>query len=160
MAEQRPGPRVGDPAGAAYPRSDFGSAASSCGPDDVRRTSRACSAARAIPSETKSRKRATPSRRAAAKVPAPTYIVPGILMVTIGSTVIGAAVSVSTDMAEGIRPIAEYQPFTPVIETLRGLLLGTEIGHNGWLAVGWSLALAVLGYLWSKSLFRRDPAAR
>ncbi|OKI63722.1 hypothetical protein AMK14_30090 [Streptomyces sp. TSRI0445] len=93
-------------------------------------------------------------------MPAPTYIVPGILMVTIGSTVIGAAASVSTDMAEGIRPIAEYQPFTPVIETLRGLLLGTEIGHNGWLAVGWSLALAVLGYLWSKSLFRRDPAAR
>ncbi|MFE2974355.1 ABC transporter permease [Streptomyces sp. NPDC059258] len=198
------------------------------------------------------------------------YIVPGILMMTIGSTVIGAAVSVSTDMAEGIiarfrtmaiyrgsviighvvgsvlqilaslvvvgavavaigfrsvdatalewlaafglvtlfalaltciavgmgmaspnaeaaansaqplillplissafipagtmpgwfRPIAEYQPFTPVIETLRGLLLGTEIGHNGWLAVCWSLALAVLGYLWSKSLFRRDPAAR
>ncbi|MZG04644.1 ABC transporter permease, partial [Streptomyces sp. SID5614] len=30
------------------------------------------------------------------------YIVPGILMMTIGSTVIGAAVSVSTDMAEGI----------------------------------------------------------
>ncbi|MFD6414174.1 ABC transporter permease, partial [Nocardia asteroides] len=32
------------------------------------------------------------------------------------------------------QPIAEYQPFTPAIETLRGLLLGTEIGHNGWLA--------------------------
>ncbi|MBZ9644341.1 ABC transporter permease, partial [Streptomyces sp. PSKA30] len=30
------------------------------------------------------------------------YIVPGILMMTIGSTVIGAAVSVSTDMAEGL----------------------------------------------------------
>ncbi|ROV68717.1 multidrug ABC transporter permease [Streptomyces globisporus] len=53
-----------------------------------------------------------------------------------------------------------YQPFTPVIEALRGLLLGTEIGHNGRPAVGWSLALAVLGHLWWKSLFRRDPAAR
>ncbi|MFD5645382.1 ABC transporter permease, partial [Streptomyces anulatus] len=30
------------------------------------------------------------------------YIVPGILLMTIGSTVIGAAVSVSTDMTEGI----------------------------------------------------------
>ncbi|MEV8129497.1 ABC transporter permease, partial [Streptomyces sp. NPDC085944] len=39
------------------------------------------------------------------------------------------------------RPIAEYQPFTPAIETLRGLLLGTGIGHNGWLALGWCLAL-------------------
>jgi ABC-2 type transport system permease protein len=56
------------------------------------------------------------------------------------------------------RPIAEYQPFTPAIETLRGLLLGTEIGHNGWLAVAWCLGLAVLGYFWSKSLFDRDPA--
>ncbi|MFF2526350.1 ABC transporter permease [Streptomyces liangshanensis] len=55
------------------------------------------------------------------------------------------------------RPIAEYQPFTPAIETLRGLLLGTEIGHNGWLAVAWCLALAALGYVWSTSLFNRDP---
>ncbi|MFE9678385.1 ABC transporter permease [Streptomyces sp. NPDC006259] len=55
------------------------------------------------------------------------------------------------------QPIAEYQPFTPAIETLRGLLLGTEIGHNGWLALAWCLALTVLGYLWSKSVFDRDP---
>ncbi|MEV7286950.1 ABC transporter permease [Streptomyces sp. NPDC093252] len=56
------------------------------------------------------------------------------------------------------QPIAEYQPFTPAIETLRGLLLGTEIGNNGWIAVTWCLALAVLGYFWSKSLFHRDPS--
>ncbi|MFJ9032704.1 ABC transporter permease [Streptomyces sp. NPDC102274] len=54
------------------------------------------------------------------------------------------------------RPIAEYQPFTPAIETLRGLLLGTEIGNNGWLAVVWCVGLAVLGYVWSTSLFNRD----
>ncbi|WP_405682364.1 ABC transporter permease [Streptomyces sp. NBC_00057] len=54
------------------------------------------------------------------------------------------------------QPIAEYQPFTPAIETLRGLLLGTEIGNNGWLAVAWCLGLAVLGYLWSSSVFNRD----
>ncbi|MFI1466525.1 ABC transporter permease [Streptomyces wuyuanensis] len=55
------------------------------------------------------------------------------------------------------QPVAEYQPFTPAIETLRGLLLGSEIGHNGWLAVVWCLALAALGYVWSKSLYDRDP---
>ncbi|PZT72412.1 MULTISPECIES: ABC transporter permease [unclassified Streptomyces] len=55
------------------------------------------------------------------------------------------------------RPIAGYQPFTPTIETLRGLLLGTEIGHNGWLAAGWCVALTVLGYLWSRAQFNRDP---
>ncbi|MGI5377383.1 ABC transporter permease [Streptomyces sp. CA-251387] len=55
------------------------------------------------------------------------------------------------------QPIAEYQPFTPAIETLRGLLLGTEIGHNGWLAVAWCLGLAVLGYFWSTARFNDDP---
>ncbi|WP_371598436.1 ABC transporter permease [Streptomyces sp. NBC_00564] len=195
------------------------------------------------------------------------YIVPGILMMTIGSTVIGAAVSVATDMSEGViarfrtmaihrgsviighvvgsvlqvlaslvlvgavgvaigfrstdatalewlaafgllalfslaltwiavgmgmaspnaeaagnsamplillplissafipadtmpgwfQPIAEYQPFTPAIETLRGLLLGTEIGNNGWIAIAWCLALTALGYRWSTSKFNSDP---
>ncbi|MET8405630.1 ABC transporter permease [Streptomyces sp900116325] len=55
------------------------------------------------------------------------------------------------------QPIAEYQPFTPAIETLRGLLQGSEIGYNGCLAVVWCLGLAVLGYVWSKSLYDRDP---
>lgn len=195
------------------------------------------------------------------------YIVPGILMMTIGSTVIGAAVSVSTDMNEGLiarfrtmaihrsslivghvvgsvlqvlaslvlvgavavaigfrskdatalkwlaafgllalfalaltwiavgmgmsspnpeaasnsamplillplissafipvhtmpgwfQPIAEYQPFTPTIETLRGLLLGTEIGNSWWIAILWCVGLSALGYRWSTALFNRDP---
>jgi ABC-2 type transport system permease protein len=55
------------------------------------------------------------------------------------------------------QPIAQYQPFTPAIETLRGLLLGSGIGHNGWLAVAWCVGLAVLGYVWSTSKFDRDP---
>ncbi|GGS80287.1 ABC transporter permease [Streptomyces griseoviridis] len=55
------------------------------------------------------------------------------------------------------RPVAEYQPFTPAIETLRGLLLGTEIGHNGWLALAWCAGLVVLGHLWSARTFDRDP---
>ncbi|WP_327668733.1 MULTISPECIES: ABC transporter permease [unclassified Streptomyces] len=56
------------------------------------------------------------------------------------------------------QPVAEYQPFTPLIETLRGLLLGTPIGHNGWLAVAWCLGLTALGFFWSRALFNRDPA--
>ncbi|MEV1047952.1 ABC transporter permease [Streptomyces sp. NPDC049916] len=55
------------------------------------------------------------------------------------------------------RPIAEYQPFTPAIETLRGLLLGTGIGHNGPLALLWCLGLTVLGYFWATAKFGQDP---
>jgi ABC-2 type transport system permease protein len=60
-------------------------------------------------------------------------------------------------LPSGIRWFAEYQPYTPIIQTLRGLLIGGPIGHNGWLAVVWGVVLTVLGYLWSKKLFSRDP---
>ena len=52
---------------------------------------------------------------------------------------------------------AEYQPFTPVIETLRGLLLGTPIGGDGWIAVAWCLVLSLAGYLWALRLYERVP---
>jgi ABC-2 type transport system permease protein len=53
---------------------------------------------------------------------------------------------------------AEHQPFTPVIETLRGLLVGTPIGDEGWIAVAWCLMLSLAGYLWARRLYERVPA--
>ena len=40
-------------------------------------------------------------------------------------------------MPAGVQWFAEYQPFTPFIETVRGLLMGTPIGTSAWLTVGW-----------------------
>jgi ABC-2 type transport system permease protein len=59
----------------------------------------------------------------------------------------------------GLKQFAEYQPFTAFIETMRGLLLGTPIGHNGLLAVAWAVVIGFGGYAWSKKLFHRDPVA-
>ena len=53
---------------------------------------------------------------------------------------------------------AEYQPFTPFIETVRGLLMGTLIGNSAVLTVAWSAVIALGGYLWSKKLYSRDPS--
>jgi ABC-2 type transport system permease protein len=65
---------------------------------------------------------------------------------------------VPTDsMPAAVRVVAEYEPFTPVIETLRGLLLGTAIGDNAILAVAWSAGITVVCYFWSKKLYNRDP---
>jgi ABC-2 type transport system permease protein len=58
-------------------------------------------------------------------------------------------------MPAWLRWIAEYQPFTPVTETLRGLLLGTPIGNSGILAVAWCVVLTVVGYVWSKQLYTK-----
>jgi ABC-2 type transport system permease protein len=64
---------------------------------------------------------------------------------------------VPTDsMPVGLRWFAEYQPFTPVIETVRGLLLGTGIGGSGIAAVAWSAGIALVGYLWAKKLYNRQ----
>ncbi|HWO59974.1 MAG TPA: ABC transporter permease [Umezawaea sp.] len=63
---------------------------------------------------------------------------------------------VPTDsMPAGLRWFAEYQPFTPVIETLRGLLLGTPIGGSAYLAIAWCVVIALAGYLWAKRLYNR-----
>jgi ABC-2 type transport system permease protein len=65
---------------------------------------------------------------------------------------------VPTDsMPVGLRWFAEYQPFTPIIETVRGLLLGTAIGNSAVLAAAWCAAIALAGSLWAKRLFSRDP---
>ncbi len=53
---------------------------------------------------------------------------------------------------------AEHQPFTPIIETIRGLLLGTPIGSDGIVAVAWCVGISILGYLWSRRLYDRNPA--
>jgi ABC-2 type transport system permease protein len=65
---------------------------------------------------------------------------------------------VPTDgMPIGLRWFAEYQPFTPFIETLRGLLLGTPIGSSAVVAIAWFVAITLAGYLWAKKLYNRDP---
>jgi ABC-2 type transport system permease protein len=65
---------------------------------------------------------------------------------------------VPTDsMPAAMRWFAENQPFTPIMETLRGLLMGTPIGNSGVLAVAWSVGIGLLSYLWAKRLFNRDP---
>ncbi len=66
---------------------------------------------------------------------------------------------VPTDsMPTALRWFAEYQPFTPVMETLRGLLMGAEIGNSAVLAVAWCAAMTLVGFFWARTLFDRNPA--
>ena len=60
-------------------------------------------------------------------------------------------------MPAGVRWFAEYQPFTPIIDTLRALLAGTGPDRtDALLAVGWCVALSVGGYAWARSAYRRE----
>lgn len=60
-------------------------------------------------------------------------------------------------MAPGLRWFAERQPFTPINETVRDLLVGGTIGDNWIWALGWCAVISVGGYVWARALFRRDP---
>ncbi|MFE7122632.1 ABC transporter permease [Streptomyces sp. NPDC057617] len=68
---------------------------------------------------------------------------------------VGSAIVPPESMPTGVRWFAEYQPFTPIIETLRGLLMGTEIGGSAPAALAWCAGLTLVGYLWARAVFRR-----
>jgi len=67
---------------------------------------------------------------------------------------LGSGFVPTTSMPAGLRQFAAYQPFTPVTETLRGLLTGTQIGSNAIVAVAWSVAIALGSYVWALHLYR------
>jgi ABC-2 type transport system permease protein len=67
---------------------------------------------------------------------------------------------VPTDsMPAGVRWFAENQPFTPLIETTRGLLLGTSIGTSAVIALAWCVGVALAGYVGARVIFDRPRAS-
>jgi ABC-2 type transport system permease protein len=73
---------------------------------------------------------------------------------------LGSAIVPTDAMPGWLRWFAQYQPFTPVIETLRGLLTGTGIGASGTVALAWCTGFSIIGYLWAKRVFGRGVAGR
>jgi ABC-2 type transport system permease protein len=91
----------------------------------------------------------TKSVEAASNLPLPLILLPFL----------GSGFVPTGSMPTVLRWFAEYQPFTPFIETLRGLLMGTPIGNNAPIALAWCATITVVCYLWAKQLFNADPVA-
>jgi ABC-2 type transport system permease protein len=67
---------------------------------------------------------------------------------------------VPTDsMPSGLAWVAEHQPFTPIIETLRAFLDGRDPGSDVWWAIGWCVLITGLCFWWATRLFGRVRAA-
>ena len=64
----------------------------------------------------------------------------------------------AASMPAGVAWFARNQPFTPVTQTLRSLLAGTPTGSEAALAIVWSVAISIFGYLWARSLYNRNRA--
>lgn len=58
-------------------------------------------------------------------------------------------------MPPALQWFAEYQPFTPFIDTIRGLLSGSPIGNSGLVSVAWCIVIALASYLWARSAYNR-----
>ncbi|HXC80918.1 MAG TPA: ABC transporter permease [Trebonia sp.] len=63
-----------------------------------------------------------------------------------------------------LRPIAVNQPFTPVIETMRGLWMGhtstgAALGHEAWIAAAYCAGILVASFAAASWLFRRRTTA-
>jgi ABC-2 type transport system permease protein len=71
---------------------------------------------------------------------------------------LGSGFILISTMPPGLRQFAQYQPFTPVTETVRGLLTGAHIGMNAFGAIAWILVIGVLSYLWAMRLYHRRRA--
>jgi ABC-2 type transport system permease protein len=88
----------------------------------------------------------------AAKTPSSAGLatVPLIMLPFLSSAVVPA-----DKMGAGMRQFAQYQPFTPIIETLRGLLAGTPSAGNAIAALAWCVGIGVVGYGWALATFRK-----
>jgi ABC-2 type transport system permease protein len=62
----------------------------------------------------------------------------------------------TASMPAGVRWFAQNQPFTAVINTLRGLLTGTPIGHSAVIAIAWCAGITAVGYLWARRRYDRN----
>jgi ABC-2 type transport system permease protein len=90
----------------------------------------------------------TKSVEAASNLPMPLVLLPFF----------GSGFVPTDSMPDPLRWFADNQPFTPIMESLRRLLLGGEIGSTGLIAVAGCVAITFVGYLWARKLYDRDPA--
>ncbi|GAB3829420.1 ABC transporter permease [Kribbella italica] len=66
-----------------------------------------------------------------------------------------SAIVPADKMGPGIKQFAQYQPFTPIIEALRGFLNGTPQTSDVLTALAWCFGIALVGYLWASATFKK-----
>ena len=71
---------------------------------------------------------------------------------------LGSGFVPTASMPVGLREFAQYQPFTPVIDTVRALLMGGALGETAVAAVAWCAAIALGGYVWARVSYEWRPA--
>lgn len=63
-------------------------------------------------------------------------------------------------MPAWLQPVAANQPITPIVETIRGLLMDAPLQAYPWWALGWCLVILLFAVAWGSWLFRRKAGRR
>ncbi|WP_040950174.1 ABC transporter permease [Gorillibacterium massiliense] len=63
-------------------------------------------------------------------------------------------------MPHWLQGVARHQPMTPVIETIRGLLLGNPVYAHAGAAIIWCLVIILISLIWGTWTFNRKAARR
>ncbi len=60
----------------------------------------------------------------------------------------------ASSMGSTVQAFAEYQPMTPIVQTIRSLLIDGNAGPQFWTAIAWCIALLVASYLLALRIYR------
>ncbi|MFI5275373.1 MAG: ABC transporter permease [Candidatus Saccharimonadales bacterium] len=68
---------------------------------------------------------------------------------------VSSAFTPTGKMSAPLRAFAEHQPMTPIIQTLRSLLVNGTVGSDIWIALVWSAGLLAVSYMLAVRTYKR-----
>lgn len=71
---------------------------------------------------------------------------------------ISSAFVPTESMPPAVRAIAENQPVTSIVESIRALLYGRPVGNDIWIALAWCLGIRIVAYLLAMRAYTRKVA--
>lgn len=80
--------------------------------------------------------------------------VSGVLMFVQLAPYVSSTFVPTETMPKALASFANYQPFTPITNTIRGLMLGNEIGNDWMIAIAWCVGITVVCLVISMHVYK------
>jgi ABC-2 type transport system permease protein len=68
---------------------------------------------------------------------------------------ISSAFVPTTSMPGPVAWFAQYQPVTPIVNSIRDLFTGQPVGSDIWIALGWLVGILVVAYVSAQVIYRK-----
>ena len=71
---------------------------------------------------------------------------------------VSSAFLVTSTMPGWLKKFADNQPFTPIVDTIRALFLGYEVGRSGWIAIAWCAGITFICFAVSVYVYKNKTS--